>query len=146
MEEENPKPASETIVGADVRIKGNLKSPAEIKIFGQVKGEVNSETTVFIGEGARIEGNISARNIFISGEVTGNVKAEEKLELASTARLQGDVQTPDLVIESGAKFSGKCEMVDTEMIAEKVKKEGEEMGEEGGEEEVLEELEKTIEE
>ncbi len=143
MDEEQTQPASETVVGADVKIKGNLKSPSNIQIFGEVKGQVSSEADVLIGEGARIEGGVKGRQVTISGEVLGNVEALERLEITSQGRLQGDIQTPDLIIQSGAKFAGKCEMpAEVSQETEAPEETGSGTGEE---DEVLEELEETIE-
>lgn len=142
-EDQNNQPASETIVGADVKIKGNLKSPSNIQIFGKVNGQVSSEADVLIGEGARIEGGIEGRQVTISGEVLGNVQASERLEISSEGKLQGDIQAPDLVIQSGAKFVGKCEMPIESDSSLQEEEEGE-LREER--DEALEELEETIQE
>jgi len=141
MEDEQTQPASETVVGADVKIKGNLKSPSNIQIFGQVKGEVNSEADIFIGEGAKIEGSVSGRQVTIAGEILGNLGAAEKLEINATGKLQGDIKTPDLIIQSGAKFMGKCEMPDAEISTT-----SEEAAPKAETDEALEELEETIKE
>ncbi len=142
MEEERSQPASETIVGADVKIKGNLKSPSNIQIFGKVNGQVSSEADVLIGEGACIEGGVKGRKITISGEVLGNIQASESLEITSQGKLQGDIEAPDLVIQSGAKFVGKCEMpVESQASSEEEREEPVEK-----KDEALEELEETIQE
>jgi len=147
MEEQKNQPASETIVGADVKIKGNFKSPSNIQIFGQVKGRVNSESDVLVGEGARVEGGIKGKQVTVSGEIIGNIEALERLEITSQGILQGDIKTPDLVIQSGAKLTGKCEMPTGELeVSEEVESEGEKNKEESEPDEALEELEETIKE
>ena len=103
---------------------------------------MSSEADVLIGEGACIEGGVKGRKITISGEVLGNIQASESLEITSQGKLQGDIEAPDLVIQSGAKFVGKCEMpVESQASSEE---EREEPVEE--KDEALEELEETIQE
>jgi cytoskeletal protein CcmA (bactofilin family) len=101
---------AETIVGNDVVIKGNLKSPSNIIVNGVVKGKVTTETDANIGESATIEGSVTGKNVTVAGEVQGNVSSKESLKIQSTGRIFGDVATPNLVIEEGATFVGKCDM------------------------------------
>lgn len=107
--EENMENA-ETIVGNDVVIKGNLKSPSNINVNGVVKGKVTTDTDANIGETAKIDGSVTGKNVTIAGEVQGNVNAGESLKIQTTGKIFGDIETPSLVIEEGAKFIGKSQM------------------------------------
>jgi len=122
---------AETIVGNDVVVKGNLKSPSNILVNGIVKGTVSTETDVTIGEGAKVEGSVNAKNVTIAGEIQGNVSAEESLQIENTGAIVGDINAPSLVIKQGAVFNGKSEMS------------GKGQAEEGNEEE--EEIEEILE-
>jgi cytoskeletal protein CcmA (bactofilin family) len=143
-EQGNEQQASaETVVGADVKIKGNLRSPSNITIYGQVSGQVDSDANVLIGEGSEIEGGVKGNRIVISGKVLGNIEAMEHLELTASGYLQGDIKTSDLVIQSGAVFLGNCKMGEASSVGEeKVVK----TKEQEDSDEALEELEETIEE
>ena len=46
----------------------------------------------------------------ISGTVHGNVIAQQKVVLHKTAHVHGDIEAPTLVVEEGAKVSGKITM------------------------------------
>jgi cytoskeletal protein CcmA (bactofilin family) len=63
-----------------------------------------------IDEDAVVEADISGTKVIIRGTVTGNVTATEKVELTLTGRLTGDVTTPDILMETGCKFIGRCLM------------------------------------
>ena len=102
--------AAETVVGNDVVIKGNLKSPSNILVNGIVKGKVKTETDANIGETAKVEGSVEGKNVTIAGEIQGNVIAQESLKVEGTGKIAGDISTPGLVIQQGAIFTGKCEM------------------------------------
>lgn len=141
-DQENVQPSTETVVGADVKIKGNLRSPSNISIYGQVNGQVDSDANVLIGEGSSIEGGVKGGRIVVSGKVLGNVEASEHLEITSSGYLQGDILTSDLVIQSGAVFLGNCKMGD-EAEAETANQHQEKKEDS---DEALEELEETIEE
>jgi cytoskeletal protein CcmA (bactofilin family) len=146
QEQSNVQPASETVVGADVKIKGNLRSPSDINIYGEVKGQVDSDANVLIGEGSSIEGGVKGNRIVVSGKVLGNIEAVEHLEISASGYLQGDIKTSDLVIQSGAIFLGKCEMGDKEVAAEGEGTDKAPAEESDNSDEALEELEETIEE
>jgi len=109
---------AETIVGIDVVVKGNLKSPSNIMVNGTVKGKVNSSADVTVGETAKIEGSISCRKLTISGTVQGNVEASESLEILSSGKIYGDISTSNLVIQAGAVFNGKSTMEETPQTEE----------------------------
>ena len=134
--------AAETIVGNEVVIKGNLKSPSNILVNGVVKGKISTETDANIGETAKVEGSVQSKNVTVAGEIQGNIKAEESLKIEGSGRVIGDIATPSLVIQQGATFNGKCEMTtegaqpeeeeetEEEEIEEILETETEEVGEE----------------
>jgi cytoskeletal protein CcmA (bactofilin family) len=100
-----------TIVGSNVHLTGTLKDDSDIVVHGSVDGEVRSEQNVVIGDSAKIKGPITAQNISISGGVTGTITATDKLEIHPTGHVEGNIKAKDLVIHSGAFFTGKSEMM-----------------------------------
>jgi cytoskeletal protein CcmA (bactofilin family) len=69
-----------------------------------VEGEVHA-STVQIGDGAQIEGNIIAEELTIGGRVQGMIRAN-RVKLNSTAVVKGDVYHRSLAIEESAQFEG----------------------------------------
>lgn len=125
-----------TTVGANVVLTGTIKDVNDIVVYGKVEGEVISEKSIFIGEGAQVKGPITAHIVTVSGKVKGSVEAHEKIELTSSAKIYGSITTKDLIIQSGAVFVGKSMMPDheAEIKAEKEKEEKEGSTEEKQEE------------
>ena len=101
----------DTYVGEDTSLVGTLNSKKSLTIYGSVKGAIECQGRVVIGQTGNIEGDILAGDVTISGKIVGNVTATNKLELASTGVLQGDVKTPRLIMEDGSKFDGHCETI-----------------------------------
>jgi cytoskeletal protein CcmA (bactofilin family) len=118
-EENNMEPQAETIVGVDVTIKGNFKSPSNITVNGTVKGRVDTKADVTVGEKATIEGSVNARKVTLSGTIQGNVEARESMEITPSGKIFGDITTANLVIQSGAIFVGKSMMVEKGELKEK---------------------------
>lgn len=104
--------SSETIVGASVKLKGNLRSDGDIVIEGIVTGDLKTKGSIKIGEMASVVANVQAENIVISGSVQGNIIVKEKLEITSTGRVIGDIAANILSISPGAVFSGNSKMPD----------------------------------
>ena len=102
-----------TVISKGVKIEGKLSCSGSIRLDGEVKGDISSQSAVIIGENGKVNGQIIAENITIGGQVTGTVKAKEKLVLDAKANLQGDVITKTIAVESGAVFNGNCKMGDT---------------------------------
>ena len=139
-EEKNMEPQAETIVGVDVTIKGNFKSPSNITVNGTVKGQVDTKTDVMVGEKATVEGSVNAKKVTVSGLIQGNVEARESLEIMPTGKIFGDITTSNLIIQSGALFVGKSAMAENGELSEKEKIEEEiEETEDIAEEELVEE-------
>ncbi len=99
-----------TIISAGVSIEGKLNSNGNVRIDGEVKGDINASGNVTIGENGEVNGEIRASVVTIGGKVTGAIHSKEKLVLESKALLKGDLVTKILVVEAGAKFEGNSSM------------------------------------
>lgn len=101
---------AETIVGPSVKVEGELASEGNIRIDGQVNGNVQTTQNLAIGEHASITANIRALNAVIAGKIKGNIMVEEALEITETGRVEGDIQAKIISIAPGAIFRGNCQM------------------------------------
>ena len=102
-----------TVISKGVKIEGKLSCSGNIRLDGEVQGDISSEGVVIIGENGKVNGQINADNITIGGKVTGTVKAKDKVVLESKANLKGDITTKALTVESGAVFNGNTKMGDS---------------------------------
>lgn len=109
--------SKESIIGADVTVTGNMKSAANIQINGNIKGEIETENDILVGETATIDGSMKAKNIIVTGTVKGNLAVDEDLEISPTGKVFGDVITKNLIIKKGSVFVGKTNMPETEAPA-----------------------------
>ena len=113
--------SEETIISRGVKIDGKITSNGNIRVDGDLEGDIFSKGNVTIGEDAKVNGQINANIITIGGKVSGIVKAKEKMILNSKSQLNGDVFTKNLVIQEGAKFDGNCKTGDSIDISEPTK-------------------------
>lgn len=105
-----------SIIGPDVTISGNVISSGELRIDGQIEGDIKG-VRLIIGEQARVTGNVAAEDVVLYGTVMGAVRGL-RVSLQSTSRVQGDVYHQALVMEQGAFFEGKSSR-STDPLADK---------------------------
>jgi cytoskeletal protein CcmA (bactofilin family) len=108
----------ETILGKNFHVKGNVKASGSVRIEGYLKGELEVQGNLVIGETAVIEGIVNASNVHMSGKVIGDLHVDGQLKLTSTAKMLGDIEVEKFIIDEGASFQGNCIMSSLENIQE----------------------------
>lgn len=115
-DEATPRPALpatpigfETVIGTNCVIEGNLSSSGNVRIDGTFTGTLDISGNVLVGETAKINADIDARNISIAGAVRGNVTGN-RVQLLRTGRIWGDINANALTTEEGAFIDGKITM------------------------------------
>ena len=98
-------------ISADLKVVGNLESAGDIQVDGTVVGDINSRSLT-VGEGAHVEGSITAEKVRICGKLSGQVTAAS-VSIAATAVINGDINYQVLSIEEGASLEGRCHRVDS---------------------------------
>jgi len=100
-----------TLIGKSTKVTGDIVTKENIRIDGQVQGDITSENIINISETAAIESKkIIGDEIYVAGKITGNITANKTIELAKTAVITGDIITAKLHIHSGATFNGNTKM------------------------------------
>lgn len=99
-----------TIISNGVKIEGTITTNGNIRVDGEIKGDIISENSITVGEAGMVNGKINASVISIGGNVTGSVTAKEKLTLSSRGKINGDIIVKALIIEDGGSFNGNCKM------------------------------------
>jgi len=98
-------------ISAGTTIKGEIKTPTDIKIDGTFEGKVTSDAKVTIGENAVIKGDIVCNDADLWGQVNGNLYVKDTLSLKDTCVVEGDLHIRRLSVELDAKFNGNCKMI-----------------------------------
>ena len=97
-------------LGKGTVITGNIESYGNIRIEGQITGDLITKSKVVLGASAKVIGKVLAQNAEVSGEIKGTIEISDVLVLKSTAIINGDIITNKLVVENGAQFNGTCKM------------------------------------
>lgn len=107
---ENELNGSINLIGQGTTITGDLSCKGDIRIDGEIIGNVISKAKVVIGTTGKVIGDIIGSNADISGHLKGDLTVTDTIFLKSSARIEGDMVTNKLIVESGAIFSGHCNM------------------------------------
>lgn len=99
-----------TLLGRGSTFEGKLTFEGTVRIDGKFKGEVFSDDTLVIGEGAVVEAEIDIGEVIVQGTVIGNIKAKRSIEIHAPGRVKGDLHTPSLQIDKGVIFEGRSFM------------------------------------
>ena len=100
-QQDAPQPS---VISSDLRIRGNLTSGGEVRIEGDLEGDIQA-TNIVVGEEGSIVGNVIAASIdvygFVQGGITSNI-----VNLKATAHVVGETTHEEIAIEKGACLDG----------------------------------------
>jgi cytoskeletal protein CcmA (bactofilin family) len=102
-------PLPPSILGKDLKIKGNLNADGDIQLDGKVEGDI-STTNLTVGEYAVVHGTLTCDSVIVAGAVHGGINAKIVV-LSKTATVIGDIHHESLSIEAGATVDGLCRHV-----------------------------------
>jgi len=99
----------ETIIGANTKLKGDIKSSGSARIDGDFGGTIEIAGNLIVGQNAQVVATISAHNVQIQGTVQGDVTAK-RLEILETGKLWGNIAVDSFVLDDGGFFRGQSKM------------------------------------
>ncbi|MFA7566500.1 MAG: polymer-forming cytoskeletal protein [Alkalispirochaeta sp.] len=100
----------DTVLASDIEFEGTVEFSRPLLIKGVVNGTIKTESDLYISDSAQVNADISAGRVSVKGTIRGDVDASERIELFSGATIVGNIASPDLIIQSGSHFTGKCVM------------------------------------
>jgi cytoskeletal protein CcmA (bactofilin family) len=101
------------VIGKAMVIRGHVRSKEGLYVDGEVDGSLElADSRLTVGPHGRVTADVTAREIEVMGSVTGDLDAAKKITIRKGGRLVGDLRTPAIVIEEGAYFKGKIEILD----------------------------------
>ena len=98
-----------SIIGADLKIVGNLMCEGDIDVQGTVEGDIEAKS-VTIENDARVDGSIQAQSLIVSGTVEGGMEASS-ISLTSTATVTGEIIHETLSVDPGATLEARLSRI-----------------------------------
>lgn len=93
-------------------LDGELTVKGGIRIDGEVKGKIKSESVVFLGDSARVKADIHAEAVVSSGQVQGSIHSTRQVQVTNPGSIKGSIETRELVLEKGVFFDGFCKIIE----------------------------------
>lgn len=109
-----------TVIAKGTTIEGKFQCGENVRLDGNIHGEVKVDKRFVMGEGSYVQGNIHARDAAIKGKIKGDVHVKEALHLMESAVIEGNITAKTMIVEEGARYNGSCkigEMVSTPAAA-----------------------------
>ncbi len=104
------KPSLVNLIGEGTTIRGAIDAEGDLRISGNVIGNIRCKGKVIVAKGGKIDGDMHAEEADIAGNVSGQLNLSKKLSLRAGCEVEGDIFTKSLNIEDGAVFEGRCIM------------------------------------
>lgn len=100
------------VLGKTSNVKGELSGLGIVRLDGNFEGVINIEGELIVGTNANIIADIKTGNATISGKVRGNIYTQGKVELLAPAIVIGDISAKSIIVEEGARFSGRSQILE----------------------------------
>src|SRR5207247_11332992 len=95
-----------TIVGTGARLEGNVVSAGNLRIDGQVKGQINADGDVVLSPQSQVEADIRSQNVSVAGRFKGNILVKGKAHLARGGRIDGTRKSKPPLVAEGRVLAG----------------------------------------
>ena len=104
-----------TVIGRDMTIRGAIRSNESLHIDGEVDGSLElPDHRLTIGLHGKVVADARVSEVEVLGRLDGDIDAAKKITVRKGGRLIGDLRTPAIVIEDGAYFKGRIEIINAE--------------------------------
>lgn len=111
MEQQLPATEITALLGRGTQFEGKLHFEGRVRIDGIFKGEIKSDDTLVIGEGAEVHAEIEVSTVIVRGGIVhGNIRARTAIEVHAPGKIVGNLHSPSLFIDRGVEFQGSCRM------------------------------------
>lgn len=101
----------QALLGSGSQFEGKLTFEGRVRVDGRFRGEIFSDDVLVLGDQAEIHASIDVGTLIMrGGTLHGDVKARQLVELYAPARVYGNIEAPQLFLDKGVVFEGKCTM------------------------------------
>ena len=101
------RPSQQSIIGADLTIRGDLICAGDLLIDGRVDGNITCRTLT-LGAAPVINSKVEAETVRVCGAFSGEIRAQ-KVILTKTAKVNADIYQEVFELERGAVFEGRVQ-------------------------------------
>lgn len=104
-------------IATGTTLNGDIESEADMRIDGNIIGNVYCKAKIVLGESGIVQGDMHAANADVFGTVNGNIVSKDLLCLKAKSTVNGNVNAKRLQIEPNATFNGQCKMTSSDQVS-----------------------------
>lgn len=97
-----------TLIGENTLFKGEITTQSQIRIDGDVQGDIRTTGQVMVSQSGRVKASITAREVVVGGVVKGDIFASERVAILQSGMVLGRIYSPLLSVEDGGLVEGVC--------------------------------------
>ncbi len=94
------------VIAEGTKIEGKFTCSENVRLDGQIKGQVHITKKLVMGTSSFIDGNINAQSTAVQGKIKGNLVISETLQLLPSANVEGDIASQAFIVDEGAVYNG----------------------------------------
>jgi cytoskeletal protein CcmA (bactofilin family) len=99
------------LLGRGTEFEGVLAFEGRVRIDGRFTGRIHSDGILILGDGAEVEAEVEVGTLIVrGGTLRGDVVARQLVEIHAEGAVHGDIAAPQIDIDKGCVFEGKCTM------------------------------------
>lgn len=106
----NPAVRSLSILSGSAAVKGEINIEDDLRIDGNVDGDIHSGGKVVVGPEGCVKGTITGKSVEVTGKIFGDVTVSDIVILRASCYYEGQITARNIEIEAGASFFGNCKM------------------------------------
>ena len=107
-----------SVIGPTLVFKGELSADEDLVIEGTIEGTIaHHKKNLTIGKQGRVTADIHASSVIVEGELNGDIHGDGLVSIAKGASVTGNVFCNRLVLQDGACFNGRVEMVPSNKLS-----------------------------
>lgn len=100
--EEMEMASATSVFAAGLNVNGDIEAVSDIRIEGDIKGNVTTKKKLVVGKSGYVKGNILAGEVCVMGEVIGDFTILGLAKFTSNAKVRGNIVSQSIEIEEGA--------------------------------------------
>lgn len=100
--------AATCVISQGTKIVGEFSAIENVRLDGEIEGDVTCKQRIVMGETGRIKGKIIAADAIIMGKIDGELIVSNTIHLKGTANINGIITGKSMTVDEGAVYSGEC--------------------------------------
>ncbi|MBA3450367.1 MAG: polymer-forming cytoskeletal protein, partial [Chloroflexia bacterium] len=85
-----------SIIDRHSAFDGNFRSQRDIRVEGDLKGNISCDGTLFVAEGASVAASVDAEHVTVAGDLQGEIRCRGRLQILPSGRVHAKATTGSL--------------------------------------------------